>query len=68
MNKMEWPELVGMPGEEAVLIIQQENPSITDVQLVPHDAMVTMDYRTDRVRVFVNYDEQQTVARPPMIG
>ena len=68
-NKTEWPELVGMPGEQAMaMIIREQNANIVDIYLVPSDAMVTMDYRTDRVRIFVNNDAQQTVARPPQIG
>lgn len=67
-DKTTWPELVGMPGIKAKEIIEKENPNMTTVQIVPKDSMVTMDYRTDRVRIFVEDNEQKTVARPPRAG
>ena len=66
MDKTEWPELVGKDAEIAKQTIQGENPSITRVQIVPEDAMVTMDYSTTRVRIFVKPDN--SVARPPRVG
>jgi Potato inhibitor I family len=59
---------VGMPGVKAKEIIEKENPNMKIVQIVSKDSMVTMDYRTDRVRIFVEDNEQQTVARPPRAG
>lgn len=66
MDKTEWPELVGKDAETAKQTIQGENPSITRVQIVPEDAMVTMDYSTTRVRIFVKLDN--SVARAPRVG
>lgn len=66
MDKKAWPELVGQDAEVAKATIQLENPSITLVQIIPKDSMVTMDYSTSRVRIFVNTDN--TVASPPRIG
>ena len=60
-----WAQMVGMPGKQAVAQLEQENPNMT-IQLVPFGSMVTMDYREDRIRVFV--DEQGNVSKPPRVG
>eukprot|EP00934_Nitzschia_sp_Nitz4_P005946 Nitzschia sp. Nitz4//scaffold18_size181773//65842//66195//NITZ4_001913-RA/size181773-processed-gene-0.14-mRNA-1//1//CDS//3329540005//5936//frame0 len=59
-----WPELVGMDGEEAKASIEAD----TDykVYILKQGAMVTMDYRTDRVRIFVDTDGK--VASTPRVG
>ncbi|CAF0879033.1 unnamed protein product [Rotaria sp. Silwood1] len=59
-----WPDLVGKDGKEAVEIIKRDT-GFTQVHVVPPNAMVTMDYRLDRVRVHVN--EQGKVAYPPTV-
>ena len=61
-----WPQLVGMPGEQAKAIIIKENPSLTRVDILPDGSMVTMDYREDRVRIFV--DEAGNVVGTPSVG
>jgi hypothetical protein len=61
-EKMEWPELVGKSVEEAKKVILKDKPEATIV-VVPLGSPVTMDYRTDRVRLFVD-----TVADVPKIG
>ena len=62
-----WPEkdLVGMTGEEAKKEINEVDPSL-EVHILPDDSMMTMDYREDRVRVFVNKDGK--VASQPNKG
>eukprot|EP00539_Tryblionella_compressa_P015231 CAMPEP_0178835808 /NCGR_PEP_ID=MMETSP0746-20121128/11830_1 /TAXON_ID=913974 /ORGANISM="Nitzschia punctata, Strain CCMP561" /LENGTH=67 /DNA_ID=CAMNT_0020498419 /DNA_START=196 /DNA_END=399 /DNA_ORIENTATION=- len=60
-----FPELTGLPGEEAKAKIEKEYPSLL-VQVIPEDSMVTMDYREDRVRIFV--DASGKVARDPRPG
>ncbi|KAG6571497.1 hypothetical protein SDJN03_28225, partial [Cucurbita argyrosperma subsp. sororia] len=61
-----WPELVGKDGEEAVKIIQQENPSL-DVILMPRgQKWATRDYGPYRVRVF--NDDYGKVNSIPRIG
>jgi hypothetical protein len=64
-NKTNWPELVGRPGAEAEAIIHEDDASLL-VQIIPENSMVTMDYRLDRVRVFVN--KEGTVVRAPRVG
>ena len=63
-----WPALVGTDGEVAIATIRAERPDLPakNVQTVPQGAMVTMDVREDRVRVFVGEDGK--VARAPRIG
>ncbi|CAF1505248.1 unnamed protein product, partial [Didymodactylos carnosus] len=51
----QWPELVGRNGEEAVRIIKQQSGQ-----------PITMDYRLDRVRVFV--DDRGIVTSVPRTG
>lgn len=64
-SKTEWPELVGKDGEEAKAKILEEFPKLT-VFTVKVGSMVTMDYRMDRVRVWVN--ASGVVARLPKVG
>ncbi|CAG5130177.1 unnamed protein product [Candidula unifasciata] len=60
-----WPALVGKTFDEAVRLIKQENPDL-NVEKVAEGSMTTMDYRIDRVRVFVN--EEGVVVSPPTTG
>mmetsp|Transcript_22574 Transcript_22574/g.31520 ORF Transcript_22574/g.31520 Transcript_22574/m.31520 type:complete len:117 (-) Transcript_22574:122-472(-) len=64
-GKMEWPEVVGMAAEDAKTLIEGECGC--SVQVIPKDAMVTMDYRTDRVRIRVD-EATGKVAFSPRIG
>lgn len=65
-----WPEkqLVGMTGEEAKVAVLAGSSTLMEanIHILPHDAMVTMDYREDRVRIFVGDDGK--VVRQPKIG
>ncbi|CDP14354.1 unnamed protein product [Coffea canephora] len=60
-----WPELVGLTSEEAERRIKEEIPGV-NVHVIPPDYFVTMDFRTDRVRIFT--DSSGKVSRAPMIG
>jgi hypothetical protein len=60
-TKTSWPELVGKNGQAAKATIAQA--TAFTVQIVPDGSMVTMDVRTDRVRIFV--DSDGNVIRPP---
>lgn len=64
---MTWPELslVGMTGEEAQNAIRAVDDTLV-VHIVPEGSMVTMDYRLDRVRIYV--DENARVVRQPKRG
>ncbi|XP_045819795.1 subtilisin inhibitor CLSI-I-like [Trifolium pratense] len=64
-TKTSWPELVGATAEEAERKIKEEI-SGAEVQVVPPDSFVTADYRTQRVRLYV--DESNKVIRTPGIG
>ncbi|KAE8692205.1 Cytochrome P450 94A1 [Hibiscus syriacus] len=64
-GKSSWPELVGINGQVAAHIIAKENPKVS-VQIVKEGMMVTMDFRCDRVRVWV--DKYQIVKTTPHIG
>ncbi|CAM9263083.1 unnamed protein product [Scytosiphon promiscuus] len=61
-----WDECVGMDAMEAVELIRAARPDLKRVVKVPEGAMVTMDMRPDRVRVYCNEDD--IVTRPPRVG
>lgn len=60
-----WPQLVGIPVEEAKKIIEDEDQGYT-VRIVPPGGITTKDYRRDRVFIFSN--EQGLVEREPRPG
>ena len=60
-----WYDLVGLDGQEAKDIIQAQFPELT-VYVLPWGSIVTADYRTDRVRIYV--DENNIVKVEPTIG
>ncbi|PWA78210.1 subtilisin-chymotrypsin inhibitor-2B [Artemisia annua] len=64
-SKTSWPEVVGRTAEEAEKKIKEDMPGAT-VQVIPHDSFVTMDFNSNRVRLFV--DSSQLVVKAPHIG
>ncbi|MER5488467.1 serine protease inhibitor [Streptomyces sp. NPDC002812] len=62
--KSVWPELMGMPAEEACQHIGADFPEIA-VHVVPEGSMVTMDFNEQRVRLFV---KDGKVVREPRRG
>ena len=67
LMKTEWPELVGKTAEEAKKIIEVEKGhEVSQIQVIPSGHMVTMDFRMNRVRMFV--DKAGKVKDPPRIG
>jgi len=54
-----------MSGEDAQKEIQNVDPSL-ETHVLPEDAIVTEDYREDRVRIFV--DTQGKVVNQPQKG
>ncbi|KAL5202506.1 hypothetical protein ABZP36_013458 [Zizania latifolia] len=61
-RRTSWPEVVGMPAEEAKKVILKDMPD-ANIVVLPVGSAVTLDYRPDRVRIFVD-----TVAITPTIG
>ena len=65
-----WPKknLVGWTGEDAKFAVLAGDKTLKEenVQVLPEDSMVTMDYREDRVRIFV--DGEGRVVSQPSIG
>ena len=61
----EWPQVAGREAKEVVLEIQEQNPSLK-VVAVKEGSPVTMDHRTDRVRVFFN--TEGFVVGKPKVG
>eukprot|EP00187_Rhodella_violacea_P004427 CAMPEP_0174885776 /NCGR_PEP_ID=MMETSP0167-20121228/1053_1 /TAXON_ID=38298 /ORGANISM="Rhodella maculata, Strain CCMP736" /LENGTH=70 /DNA_ID=CAMNT_0016121481 /DNA_START=71 /DNA_END=283 /DNA_ORIENTATION=- len=56
---------IGTPSADAVAAIKAKDPSL-QVDVLPSDCMMTMDYRLDRVRVMVDKDD--TVCEKPRRG
>ncbi|CAF3497216.1 unnamed protein product [Rotaria sp. Silwood1] len=65
VKKTQWPELIGTNGEDAVKIIKQET-GFSSVMTIEEGSPITLDYRTDRVRVFV--DKKGIVKSAPNIA
>ena len=65
-GKQAWPELVRKTGREAGRVIYKENPYVKIIQIVKLGTHVTMDYRCDRVRIWVNDDG--IVVLVPIVG
>ncbi|OVA15355.1 Proteinase inhibitor I13 [Macleaya cordata] len=65
MGKSTRPELFGVYGEVAVATIRRENRKVS-VMIVKEGMMVTMDFRCDRVRVWV--DKKGIVKQVPALG
>ena len=67
-----WPELVGRPAEEAAAAICRDGTRSGRrlvVELVADGAMVTEDWREDRVRVYHDNDQGlRKVVRSPTVG
>ncbi|KAG8085047.1 hypothetical protein GUJ93_ZPchr0010g7348 [Zizania palustris] len=64
-EKSSWPEVVGLPGEQAKQTILRDRPDVR-VFIIPVGSAVTRDFDEKRVRVFVN--SAGIVAQVPMIG
>ncbi|KAL0395247.1 UNVERIFIED_CONTAM: Wound-induced proteinase inhibitor 1 [Sesamum latifolium] len=64
-GKNSWPELVGVSGEIAVKIIEEENSFVTAIIVPPSQTIIGGPFRCDRVFVFV--DDKGTVERMPLI-
>ncbi|WOL16899.1 inhibitor of trypsin and hageman factor-like [Canna indica] len=66
-GKSSWPELVGVEGEKAVKIIEEQNPTVTAQIVIIGVSIVTPDFRCDRVWVWVDKDTG-IVGKVPQIG
>jgi hypothetical protein len=67
-SKTSWPECVEAPLtclECQVHINAEGNPELKNVIIIPYDAIVTLDYRIDRVRIFCN---DTVVTQIPIVG
>ncbi len=56
---------IGKGGNELKDVITTENPEMK-VFVVHKDAMVTMDYSTSRIRIFV--DDEGKIVQQPIVG
>ena len=63
--KSSWPESVGLSAKQVKENIAKAHPEL-QVDIVHQDAMVTKDFRTDRVRVY--HDDAGLVKQVPQKG
>lgn len=60
-----FPNCIGMTGEDCKSHIRTASPDLKDtIYILPWDSMVTMDYRTDRVRIFVDENDMVGQRKP----
>ncbi|CAA6658948.1 unnamed protein product [Spirodela intermedia] len=64
-GKSSWPELVGYTGIHAAAIIENQN-HLVDAIIVKEGSSVPLDYRCNRVWVWVN--KLGIVFKTPIIG
>lgn len=64
-QKTQFPEVIGWTGEDAKADLEAKFPDF-EIVVVPWDAMLTMDWREDRIRIMV--DENGMVKKAPRIG
>ncbi|KAI3473839.1 hypothetical protein Pfo_027996 [Paulownia fortunei] len=64
-GKASWPELLGLPGNEAVTTFEKGESLVTAIILPPGTVPIA-DFRCDRVWVYV--DGNDNVRRVPSIG
>ncbi|CAI5507445.1 unnamed protein product [Closterium sp. Naga37s-1] len=66
-SKTSWPEVLGMTGDAARTYIQSSVPQCNwNIEIIPSAHKVIMDYRDDRIRIFV--DSRGIVQRIPIVG
>lgn len=67
-NEGPWPACIGMSGERcrAMIASMANDLEYSNIFIVNQDSFVTMDFRTDRVRIFV--DDDGIVVRTPSRG
>ncbi|KAF7066384.1 hypothetical protein CFC21_072377 [Triticum aestivum] len=63
-EKTSWPEVVGLPVEEAKAIILRDKPG-ADIVVLPVGSIVDAQFIANRVRIFIN---GTTVAETPIVG
>ncbi|KAI3986646.1 hypothetical protein MKX01_014184 [Papaver californicum] len=66
-SKSSWPELVGINGKIAAPRIKYENCKVNAL-VIQDGRFVTLDFRCDRVWVWVWVNEAGKVVRTPIIG
>ncbi|CAN1131734.1 Proteinase inhibitor [Linum perenne] len=64
-GKNSWPELLGRNGDAAAAVVERENRMV-DAIVVREGTAVNLDFRCDRVWVWVNGD--RVVTSVPRIG
>ena len=61
-----WHEFVGMEGSDAKHRLSLDCPELNEITVLDQHSLMTMDFKLDRVRIFV--DDQGIVVRAPSKG
>ena len=64
----EWPELLGKTCSEAETFLRETYGPKLEIVVVGEGSMVTMDYRIDRVRLYVDEMTNTTITQVPRVG
>lgn len=65
-DAMEWPQLVGMDGDVAATLLEESYPGYYDIIVLHEDAVVSMDFVLERIRIYV--DDDNIVTKVPKVG
>lgn len=67
-TRTKWPELLNRDIKTAESHLRETYGSKFEIQVVEEGSMVTMDFRLDRVRLFVDTETKSTVKQVPTVG
>ena len=65
-DRTQWPELLGLPGNQAKVILEDLYGNEYDVGLVDYGNFVTADFQMDQIFLFLDLDG--TVMRTTKVG
>ena len=67
-TRTKWPELLNKDLVAAESHLKETYGSKFEIQVVEEGSMVTMDFRLDRVRLFVDTKTKTTIKQVPVVG
>mmetsp|Transcript_6142 Transcript_6142/g.12677 ORF Transcript_6142/g.12677 Transcript_6142/m.12677 type:complete len:226 (+) Transcript_6142:126-803(+) len=67
-NRSKWPELIGRDCKIVETHLREMYGSKFEIQVVEQGSMVTMDFRLDRIRLYVDAETKSTVTEVPIVG
>ena len=67
-SRTKWPELLGKDHKMAEAHLRETYGSKFGIQVVEEGSLVTMDFRLDRIRLYVDPETKTTVTQVPIVG